>query len=367
MLGAACSNASSGSSNSKGGGSSKTATGGSAGTGDYTKHIPVNAPGVSDTEIKVGSITSKTNPTAGNEGDLDLGVKAYFGYVNSKGGIYGRKLVLSSQRDDQLANNQTEAEALVSQDNVYAAFVATLLFTGAKTLEKAGIPTFGWNINAEWVGPKNFFYNSGVGVGCQGCTQRELVYAIGQAKAKRVAILAYSVPQAKTAFNDAVKSLRLWGKYVGAQIVYQDASLQYGQTDFSPQVDQLKKHNADFVVSVLDFNGVFSLIKEVDRQGLRSKVTFYHQNVFDADFLAKNGKLLEGDYVLPRYLALEHTPPTAAAQGLPRLDALARRQDQRGLDGGLDLRHAVRRRAEGRGSELHPPEPHRRLEPSDEL
>ena len=38
---------------------------------------------------------------------------------------------LVNERDDQLGNNLTEAEGLVNQDDVYAAFVAVLLFTGA--------------------------------------------------------------------------------------------------------------------------------------------------------------------------------------------------------------------------------------------
>jgi len=312
MIAAACSNASHHDVSKSGTGRSTTTSTGGSGAAGSSKHVPVDAPGVSDTEIKTASITSKTNPLGGNEGDLNNGIKAYFDSINSKGGIYGRKLVLSSEHDDQVSNNQTEAEALVGQDNVYAAFVATLLFTGAKTLEQAGIPTFGWNINAEWNGPKNFFYNSGAGVGCLGCLHRELVYAIGQAHAKRVAVLAYSVPQAKQSFDDDVKSLKQYGKNVGAEVVYQDASLAYGQNDYSPQVDQLKQKNVDFVVTVMDFNGVFALINEVDRQGLRDKLTFYHQNLFDSDFLAKNGKLLEGDYVIPRYLAIDHQPPTAA-------------------------------------------------------
>ena len=79
---------------------------------DLTENVPVDAPGVSDDEIRVGSITSITNPLGGNYGDMNEGIKGYFDLVNSQGGIYGRQLVLTSTRDDQLGNNQTEAEAL---------------------------------------------------------------------------------------------------------------------------------------------------------------------------------------------------------------------------------------------------------------
>ena len=62
----------------------------------------VDQPGVTPTEIKVGGVASKTNPLGGKYGDSFNGVKAYFDYVNDKGGIYGRELKLTAERDDQL-------------------------------------------------------------------------------------------------------------------------------------------------------------------------------------------------------------------------------------------------------------------------
>src|SRR5690349_7696109 len=76
LAAAACSNA---------GSSGKTADTSPSGTTpttfageDFSKNIPVNAPGVSSTEIHVGSITSKTNPIGGDNGILNDGIKAYF-------------------------------------------------------------------------------------------------------------------------------------------------------------------------------------------------------------------------------------------------------------------------------------------------
>ena len=126
---------------------------------DFTKHVAVDAPGVSNDEIHVGAVTSKTNPVNGDYGLFDDGIQAYFDLVNSHGGIYGRTLKLTSRRDDQTASNTAQTQQLLNQDNVYAAFIATVLFTGAPVLAKAGIPTFGWNLEAEWAGPENFFPN----------------------------------------------------------------------------------------------------------------------------------------------------------------------------------------------------------------
>src|SRR6266567_8658564 len=98
---------------------------------------PVDQPGVTATQINVGGVVAKTNPLGGDYAASFNGVKAYFDMVNASKdkGIYGRKLKLTSQRDDQVSMNQQEAQALLSEDNVFAVLpVATLLFTGANVL-----------------------------------------------------------------------------------------------------------------------------------------------------------------------------------------------------------------------------------------
>src|SRR5215831_12283417 len=108
---------------------------------------PVNQPGVTPTGINVGGVASKTNPLGGDYASAFDGVQAYFDMVNASKdkGIYGRKLRLTSQRDDQVAMNRQEVQALLSQDGVFAVLpVAVLLFTGADLLGQAGVPTFGW-------------------------------------------------------------------------------------------------------------------------------------------------------------------------------------------------------------------------------
>ena len=52
-----------------------------------------------------------------------------------------------------MANNQQAVTQLLTQDNVFAVMpVAVLLFSGADTLVKQNVPTFGWTINPEWGG-----------------------------------------------------------------------------------------------------------------------------------------------------------------------------------------------------------------------
>jgi hypothetical protein len=129
----------------------------------------VDQPGVTPTEIKVGGVVTASNdPTGANLDTAYDGVNAYFKYINSKGGVYGRKLKLDAKRDDGLATNRQEVQGLLTQDDVFAVLpVAVQLFTGSKLLADEGIPTYGWDINEEWgsenhnPGPSNFFTNVG--------------------------------------------------------------------------------------------------------------------------------------------------------------------------------------------------------------
>lgn len=290
-------------------------TGTTSGGDDFSENVPVDAPGVSDTEIRVGSVTTKTSPLGGQEGRLNDGIKAYFDLVNSQGGIYGRQLRLAVERDDQLANNATEVEALLAQDDVYAAFIATNLFTGAARLAEAGIPTFGWNINAEWAGPENFFPNIAP-ICFEGCPllPHALPTLVREAGAKRVAVLGYDVPQSEGCVNGNLDTMRMFGPEVGAEVVFSDDALTYGQTDFSAQVAQMKQKDVDFLVTCVDFNADFAIATEMARQGIRDQVTFYHPNMYNHEFVRENGELLEGDIMLAQITAMEHEPRPDAIQ-----------------------------------------------------
>jgi ABC-type branched-subunit amino acid transport system substrate-binding protein len=314
LLVAACGNAgdddSSSGNNTSNGGSATTFSG-----TDFTKHQTVNAKGVTDTEIHVGSVVSVTNPVGGDYGLMNDGISAYLDTINQKGGVWGRQIKLTSKRDDQTVNDATQVEGLLSQDNVYAAFIATQLFSGSKALAQAGIPTFGWNINAEWAGPKNFFPN--VAPICfKNCTSlaRLLPYAIKQTGKHKVALIGYNVPQSADSVKGNAAAVQKFGSQIDAQVVYQDTSLSFGATDYSAQVAQMKAKGADFLVTSLDYNGDYAIAKEMKRQGILDQVTFLHPNLYEPAFVAKNADVLNGGYAFVGVLANEHKPAPPALQ-----------------------------------------------------
>jgi ABC-type branched-subunit amino acid transport system substrate-binding protein len=267
----------------------------------------VDQPGVTDDEIRVGGVVSKTNPLGGDYASAFDGVKAYFDMVNASKdkGIYGRKLRLTSQRDDQVAMNRQEIQALLSEDDVFAALpIAVLLFTGADLFADAGIPTFGWNINAEWgseqaAGPPNLFGEKGSYL-CFTCPSQLVPWLAQKVKAKKIGVLAYSVPQSA----DCAKGLQAaFDKYPAAKIEFLDTSLAFGVTDLSNDVQQMKDKGVDFVTTCMDNNGTLTLAKEMKKQGLNAKQ--YLPNAYNQKFIEENAPFFQGSYALTFFTPFE--------------------------------------------------------------
>jgi branched-chain amino acid transport system substrate-binding protein len=267
----------------------------------------VDQPGVSDTEIRVGGVASITNPLGTEHSAAFDGAQAYFDMVNSSKdkGVYGRRLRLVSRRDDQLGSNRTEVQGLISEDNVFAALpVSVILFTGADLLGQAGIPTFGWNINAEWgseqgPGPPNLFGEKGSYL-CFTCPGQLLPWFAKQVKRKKLGVLSYQVPQSA----DCAKGIQAsFEKYPSAKIEFLDTSLSFGVTDLSNDVSQMKDKGVDLVTTCMDNNGTLTLAKEMKKQGLEA--IQYLPNAYNQKFIEENAPFFEGSYALTFFTPFE--------------------------------------------------------------
>jgi len=268
---------------------------------------PVDQPGVTQTEINVGGVASKTNPLGGDYASAFDGVQAYFNMVNASKdkGVYGRKLNLTSKRDDQLGMNRQEVQGLISEDNVFAVLpVSVLLFAGADLLGQSGIPTFGWNINAEWgseqaPGPPNLFGEKGSYL-CFTCPTQTLPWLAQKLKAKKVGLLAYQVPQSA----DCAKGVQAtFDKYPSAKLEFTDTSLSFGVTDLSNDVSQMKDKGVDLVTTCMDNNGTLTLAKEMKKQGLDA--VQYLPNAYNQKFMSENAPFFQGSYALTFFTPFE--------------------------------------------------------------
>ncbi len=78
-------------------------------------------PGVTDTEITLGTHMPLTGPAAAGYSKISPATKAYFDYVNANGGVHGRKIKYLIEDDGyNPANTQTLVRKLVLEDKVFA-------------------------------------------------------------------------------------------------------------------------------------------------------------------------------------------------------------------------------------------------------
>jgi ABC-type branched-subunit amino acid transport system substrate-binding protein len=291
---------------------------------------PVNEPGVTDSEIRVGGVATVTNDPTGNTlGTAFDGTEAYFDYINStEDGVCGRKLVLTAKRDDALANNRQEVQGLISEDNVFAALpVAVDLFTGADLLASQGIPTFGWLINPEWgsedvPSPPNFFGQSGsyLNLKTPGPSYYADAWLAQKLNKKRVALIAYNVPQSSGS-SDAVEAT--FEKFPKAgKVVFKDTSVPFGGVDYSAQVARMVEEDVNLVIPALDANGAFTLAREMKKQGVNAPMIL--PNAYNHERIEKNADVANGNYVFTLFTPFESK---SKPQGLKLYERWIKRSD----------------------------------------
>ena len=105
-------------------GSSGPASGTSAGATGVAPSAPPGGnggatdKGVTGSSITLGAVTTLSGPVPGLFAGDVYGAQAYFAYINSQGGLYGRQLKLEVA-DDQLDCGQNRAQHLAQADRVF--------------------------------------------------------------------------------------------------------------------------------------------------------------------------------------------------------------------------------------------------------
>jgi branched-chain amino acid transport system substrate-binding protein len=258
-------------------------------------------PGVTNTQISVGSIANVTGPLSSDFSSIVNGVEAYFDMVNAAGGVDGRKLKLAYQEDDQGSPtvDLSVAQKIV-QDNAFAVVgVGTPFFQGAKYLAQVGMPTFGYSVSTDWQDRPTLFADYG-SVLCFACGAPGDAWTAQQLGAQSIAVVAYGVPQSAAACQAAVKGMRQFGLNVS----FSDLNLVYG-ADPTPDVLQMKAKNVDLLFTCLDVNGNVAFARAISQNGLTMKQVWF--NGYDRGTLKQYGSIMNGVY-----LGVQHVPFEAA-------------------------------------------------------
>ena len=103
--------------------SSSSSSGSGSGSSSSSSALTASAPGITPTQILIGSHQPLTGPAAPGYSEIAPASAAYFAYVNAHGGVYGRKIVYKYLNDAYNATTTASVvRQLVLQDSVYAVF-----------------------------------------------------------------------------------------------------------------------------------------------------------------------------------------------------------------------------------------------------
>ncbi len=302
MLVAAC-----GTSNGSKSSSSTTTptTSGSGSTSGTVQHL-TGVPGVTDSSITFAALGTgpATDPLGGcNYQCYVEGVKAYFGWRNSQGGVQGRQLQLGDVVDDQLGNNQVQARAIISSGKDFGVFSYPTIASGFADLATAGVPLYTVVQFAPEVANQQSSFVMG-GAGCDSCTSPFYSYAAKVAGAKRVASLGYGIsPASKQCVAAQDASITKYSKASGVTVGYTNDALAYGLPNgIAPEVTAMRDAKVDLILTCLDQRAVRTLEQELQRQGMDKVKVLLPRAIGDPTLLQGAGNLFEGDvaFVLNR-------------------------------------------------------------------
>jgi branched-chain amino acid transport system substrate-binding protein len=205
---------------------------------------PAATPGVSSTTITIGGTVPISGPAAAY-GSVGRGADAYFKYVNSRGGVFGRKISYKFLDDEfDVAKTIQLTRQLVEQDKVLAIFnsVGTEHALAIRSyLNDRKVPQLFVGSGVSKLATEHAKYRWSMGY-LPSFRGEGLIYgryvAAHQPKA-RIAVLYENSDFGKDMLNGLRRGLGPKGKIVASQ------SYEFTDTDISSQMARLKSSRAD--------------------------------------------------------------------------------------------------------------------------
>ena len=176
--------------------------------------------------------------------------------------------------------------------------VGTPFFSGARYLAQQGTPTFGYEVSADWSAGPSLFGQQGSFIDFNTVYGEPANFA-QQVGAHSVAVLAYGITASSAGCKLDVQELQRFG----IPVSYQDLAVGFG-ADLSPDVLQIKSHQADLVISCMDLTGNISLSRALQQNG-ESSVQQLWFNGYDRDQLAAYPSLMQGVYFYVQHVPFE--------------------------------------------------------------
>jgi ABC-type branched-subunit amino acid transport system substrate-binding protein len=266
------------------------AVGTTGGAGTSTTGVAPSAPtggnggatdvGVTATSLTVGTVADQSGPRPGLFNGTIAGVRAYFAYVNSQGGVYGRKLQ-TAVGDSGTACNQTAAahEALKSKAFAFVGSFGVFDNCGAPFFaSNPGVADVSYAISSERGAVKNNFSTQLQSAGAQAgpaLTFKQKYPGIE----KKVGALIADVAASRSAWAN----LKSMYTQLGFTIVYEQF-VSPTEVDFTRYVIGMRRAGVDMVVLTNDISGEVKFVNAAQQQSFAPHVITTRAVFYDPAF-----------------------------------------------------------------------------------
>jgi len=216
---------------------SSTTSSTSGGSGSTQPPVPSSAfadhTGVTADSVTVGNVSTLV---AGLFKGAAVGTEAYAAYVNSQGGVHGRKLVVRSSDDAfQGATNKQLTSAALGQDFALVGSVSLEDGFGGSVLKAApGFPNVSESLDSTTEALPNSFSALPAGKGWP-LGPLEYFKATYPTKIAHTGTIIADLPSTEVAWNQEKATM----EHLGYHVLY-DPALPPSQTDFTQQVVAMK-------------------------------------------------------------------------------------------------------------------------------
>ena len=226
--------------------------------------------GLTDTTIKVGVMGPFTG-NASSYSKAEIGLMAYFQYINDQGGINGRKFeIVQEDTACEPAKGIAAAKKLLYQDEVFYLHgnsCSGVAMAVKPVIEPTGIPwiiAHAVNPNISMPATKGIFHGVPAGP-AYGSTMGKFV--MSKPGTERVGVITHTNDWAKSYCDPAKDFMATQGVKPVIEV-----TLERGQTDSTAQVLKLKEANVDFILGCLYEAETVIFLRDAKRYGLRVPV-----------------------------------------------------------------------------------------------
>lgn len=298
-----------------------------AGAGTRSASSSGRAPGVTASSITVGQVDTLSGPVPGLFLGAENGTQAYLDYVNSKGGVNGRKVRLVAD-DDQFsaANYATDTQQLVKQTFALVGGFSLFDASGVPAINAARIPDITESLSSlRNLDQYNYSPSPLIPGGSRlgPFTYYKKMY--GNAY-QHVGTLDSDVATAESQSNADYAAMQS----VGYKIVYKD-TVGSVQTDFTSDVIKMRSAGVQMVYIVgMAVSQVVALAKNMAQQNFHPKLFATNGVAYDSSYIPTAGPNAAGNTFTDQQSAMFQGQDAKAVPAVATFDKWTKKVDPSG-------------------------------------